>query len=139
VDPAFVTLNVGDTQTVAAAVYDQYNDEMSGVQVNWSSSNPAVATVDSTRKITAVAASTAVVAAAFGGLNADVNVTMSQDELPPTITDDADGEWHNTVQILHLSAVDDMSGIAKTMYLVNSGEWLEGDTVFIVDQGIQEY
>ncbi|WP_052702972.1 Ig-like domain-containing protein [Paenibacillus beijingensis] len=77
VDPASATLNVGASQSAQATVYDQNNEVMNGIQVNWSSSDPAVATVDATGTITAVAAGTAVVTAAYGNLSADINVTVN--------------------------------------------------------------
>ncbi|MFC3797963.1 sugar-binding protein [Cohnella sp. GCM10012308] len=76
VDPAAVALPVGGTASVTAAVYDQNNAAMSGVQIAWSSSDPAVAAVDATGTITAVSAGTSVVQAAYGGLTANVAVTV---------------------------------------------------------------
>lgn len=76
VDQSSVNLTVGGTATVTASVYDQNNEVMSDVQAVWSSSNPAVADVDSTGNITAVSTGTTVLQAAYGGLTVDVDVTV---------------------------------------------------------------
>ncbi|TCW32615.1 Ig-like protein group 2 [Thermohydrogenium kirishiense] len=72
-----VKLNVGETKTVNATVYDQNNNAMPNINVSWSSSDPTVATVDNTGKITAIAAGTTVVKATYGDLSASVDVTVA--------------------------------------------------------------
>lgn len=76
VDQTEVQMPVGGTVSVTAAVYDQNNTVMSGVQVAWSSSNPAVASVDAAGVITGVSAGTSVVQATYEGLTANVAVNV---------------------------------------------------------------
>ncbi len=77
VNPTVVTMNVGDTQTVTATVYDENDQIINEANVNWSSSEPAVATVDNNGKITAIKPGTTTVNATYGELSAQVNVTVN--------------------------------------------------------------
>ncbi|AIQ58724.1 hypothetical protein PBOR_18600 [Paenibacillus borealis] len=78
VSQAEVILPVGGTASVTTVVYDENNAVMSGVQVAWSSSNPAVAAVDAAGTITGVSAGTSVVQATYEGLVSDVAVTVQE-------------------------------------------------------------
>ena len=72
-----LSLNVGDTQTLAATVTPTYADNKS---ILWSSSNTAVATVSTSGVITAIAAGTATItatAADGGGAVAKCSVTVN--------------------------------------------------------------
>ena len=65
--PESLHLKVGDTGTVSATVLP---DSVTDKTVVWTSSNEAVATVDETGKITAVAAGQADITAICGGVSA---------------------------------------------------------------------
>lgn len=75
-NPASASLSVGSTQTMQATVYDQFGSPLSGTALNWSSSDPAVATVNQTGKVMAVKAGAAVIRASFGSLSATASITV---------------------------------------------------------------
>lgn len=60
VDPDLAQVTVGGTVQLSATLYDDEGDtetEVEGYEVTWSSSNPLIATVDATGKVTGVLAS----------------------------------------------------------------------------------
>lgn len=78
VAPASLALTEGDSSMLTATVAP---DNATNKTVTWTSSNPAVATVDANGKITAVAAGTATITATTedGGKTATCAVTVSHD------------------------------------------------------------
>ncbi len=79
VTPSPVTLaTVGHSQQLTAVVKDQSGTVMTGQKVTWASNALAVATVDTTGKVTAVANGTATVTAASGSASQPVTVTVAQ-------------------------------------------------------------
>ncbi|QHW29837.1 hypothetical protein GZH47_02635 [Paenibacillus rhizovicinus] len=77
VDPAEVTMNAQSVQQVSATVRDQNNSVMNKRNVNWTSSTPAVATVDGSGTITAVSTGSTTVTASYNGLSAAIPVTIN--------------------------------------------------------------
>ena len=74
-----VTLaSVGDTATLAATVVDGLDQALSSPTLVWTSSDTAVAAIDSTGLITSVANGTATVTATSGAASATASVTVSQ-------------------------------------------------------------
>jgi uncharacterized delta-60 repeat protein len=53
----------------------------------------------------------------------------SADSTPPSTTDDAVAGWFNTAQTLHLTAVDDASGVAATYYRIDGATMQQGSAV----------
>jgi hyaluronate lyase len=104
--------------------------------VQWSTGDPNVAVVDETGKVTAVGdgVTTVTVATEDGGFQDTVTVIV--DSQPPLTVDNVMSEWRNTEQTAALQATDELSGVAETWYRVDSGEWTEGNSVAIGDEGI---
>lgn len=53
------------------------------------------------------------------------------DNTPPVSTIELPRYWWNTTVVLEINATDDISGVAKTYYRVDHGEWVEGTTITI--------
>jgi hypothetical protein len=68
---------LGASLQLAASVQDQNGNALSGVTLVWSSSAPAVATVDQTGRVTALSAGPAVIRASAGSVFGDATVTVS--------------------------------------------------------------
>ena len=79
VEPAEATLSaLGDTVRLAAEAFDANGNEVVDPRFSWSSSDAAVATVDSTGLVTAVSAGSATITAAAGGATGTAVVTVVQ-------------------------------------------------------------
>lgn len=77
--PATVTLSyIGASTTVTSKVLDQNGSTMAGAAVSWESETPAVATVTSEGRVTAVSNGTATLRATSGSLSASAAVTVQQ-------------------------------------------------------------
>lgn len=74
--PGDIAMNAQSVQQATAVVLDQNGAVMNKRNVGWTSSDSAVATVDGSGLITAVKAGGTSVAATFGGLSAQVQVTI---------------------------------------------------------------
>ncbi|MCD7954086.1 MAG: Ig-like domain-containing protein [Synergistaceae bacterium] len=68
-------LNIGESKTLTATVKP---DNATYKAVTWTSSDPAVAAVDGTGKVTALSAGTTVVTAKAGGKSATCTVTVAK-------------------------------------------------------------
>jgi uncharacterized protein YjdB len=78
VTPASVTVNNGDeAPTLTARVLDEAAQEIPNVQVAWTSSDPAVAEIDTTGKLTAKKSGEATVTVAAGEVKQDVVVKVA--------------------------------------------------------------
>ena len=69
-------LEVGMSETVTAEVRDQTGAVVSGKAATWSSSSPAVATIDASGTLTAIAAGTSTITATVEGKNGSAIVTV---------------------------------------------------------------
>ncbi len=77
ITPSTVALTaLGATAQLAAEVRDQNGQAMAGVTITWSSGSPAVATVDASGLVTAVANGTATISAAAAGVSGTATVTV---------------------------------------------------------------
>ena len=84
VTPATTNLIVGGTQQMASTVRDSVGAPLTGRVVSWSSSNTAVATVNATGLVTAVATGTAMLTATVEGATGTALVAVGP--LPAAIT-----------------------------------------------------
>ncbi|SFB25255.1 MULTISPECIES: hypothetical protein, partial [unclassified Bacillus (in: firmicutes)] len=60
------------------------------------------------------------------------------DTLPPVTNTDAESQWTTGSQIINLTATDDETGVAKTLYSVNDGSFVEGSTFTIDQEGVNK-
>jgi len=77
VSPPSKTMTVGDTATFSATTKDAQGHVLTGRAIAWSSDNTAVATVDSTGLVTAVAAGSANITATSEGQSGSSAVTVN--------------------------------------------------------------
>lgn len=86
-DPSSVTLLVGRTEQLTATARDASGNAVAGAPLpTWSTSNNAVATVNTAGLVTAVAEGIADVTAAIAGRSATARVTVTQAPLLATVT-----------------------------------------------------
>ena len=69
--------SAGETVQLTATAYDANDQEIPDAEITWSSSDPAVATVDPIGLVTAVANGTATITAAAGDVSMDIEVSVS--------------------------------------------------------------
>ncbi|MCX7569465.1 Ig-like domain repeat protein [Tumebacillus sp. DT12] len=62
--------------------------------------------------------------------------TLYVDNKPPVTVSDASADWTNQDITVTLTATDDQSGVDKTYYAVDGGEFVEGTTIAITEPGI---
>jgi hypothetical protein len=77
VNPDSARLTVGERVPLRAAVKDAAGADMPGVSVTWTSSNAAVAQVDSTGLVRAMAAGSAIIRARAAALGDSVKITVA--------------------------------------------------------------
>ncbi|MCC6316302.1 MAG: Ig-like domain-containing protein [Gemmatimonadaceae bacterium] len=76
ITPDAPAVGVGTTAALTASVLDQNGSPMSGIQVSWSSSNAAIATVNASGVVSGVALGQATITARAGALQSTVLVTV---------------------------------------------------------------
>ncbi|QYZ78745.1 hypothetical protein E2N92_04525 [Methanofollis formosanus] len=76
-DPTTAGMTVGDGRQFTATARNQYGEEIAGTKFTWTSSNNAVATVNATGYVEAVAAGTATITATSGEVSGTAEVTVS--------------------------------------------------------------
>ncbi len=82
VDPSSITFeSPGDTRLLSVTVRDSEGAVMEDAQVGFTSSNPAVATVDGAGLVTALGIGTATIDLTLGELAAEVGVTVEDGEV----------------------------------------------------------
>jgi len=92
VTPSTATLDVGQTVQLTATPRDAAGNALAGRSVAWTSGNTAVATVNSSGRVTGVAAGSAVIKATSEGVNGAATVTVTAVPVasvtvsPPTAT-----------------------------------------------------
>jgi len=79
VTPKTITLNVNDTITFNATALDQNGQPMTVSEINWTSSNETVGTIDTSGVFTALAVGTTEITATSGNVSGTANVTVSED------------------------------------------------------------
>jgi hypothetical protein len=82
ISPAVVTLGVGQTFLLTADVTDPLGQKPSAPNVNWSSSNPQVATVNANGLISGVGPGTVTISASYQGQEGTALVTVNGVEPP---------------------------------------------------------
>src|SRR5204863_239008 len=91
VTPASATIQVGQTQQLAATLKDASGNTLSGRAVSWSSSNSSVASVSSSGLVTGIAAGSAVITATSEGKSGRATLTLvappPSPGAPGTVTD----------------------------------------------------
>ena len=78
VSPTSSSLQLGGTAQLSAVTRDASNNVLSGRVVTWASGNTAIATVNSTGLVTAVAAGTTSIAATSEGHSGSASITVAQ-------------------------------------------------------------
>ncbi len=118
---------LGESQQLTATVRDQNGTAMSGQTITWSTADSAVATVNVTGLVTAVANGMAAITAASGSLNAFIDATVAQ---APGQMSIASGD----AQMATVGVVLPDSLVA--VVADNQGNVLDGTSVtFLVTQG----
>ncbi|WP_332449058.1 Ig-like domain-containing protein [Methanoculleus sp.] len=77
VTPSEITFGPGDTATFTATALDQFGDIMTGANVTWTSSDPAVGTIGTDGVFTALADGMTTVTATAGNMTGEATVTVA--------------------------------------------------------------
>src|SRR5439155_1490879 len=83
VTPGSATIQVGQTQQLAATLKDASGNTLSGRAVSWTSSNPSVASVSGSGLVTGLAAGSAVITAMSEGKTGTATLTVVAPPPPP--------------------------------------------------------
>ncbi|MFC0211829.1 OmpL47-type beta-barrel domain-containing protein [Paenibacillus chartarius] len=75
---------------------------------------------------------------AAGNAEAAQFIDVSIDRTPPVTTASAPAGWSKDEVTVSLTAEDSGSGVAKTYYSVNGGEYVEGTTVKLSQEGVSK-
>jgi large repetitive protein len=71
-----------------------------------------------------------------GNRESDKSATVKIDLTAPETTTNASDDWKTSAVNLTFTAIDRLSGIAKTYYSVDSGDYAEGEAVKIAEEGV---
>jgi len=87
IKPPEATLEVGETKEFAATALDQDGNEISGLEIAWTSSDETIGTIgEATGLFTALAAGTTTITATAGDRSAEATVTVTaEDPIEPVI------------------------------------------------------
>jgi uncharacterized protein YjdB len=123
--PANASLSVGGTFTFTAEARDDAGTPLAGRLFTWTSSNPQVATVNSSGRVTAQSAGAAIISAEVDGQVGLASVNVAGTIAQPTITVSPSSSTINREQTVQLTAVyRDGSG-----QVVNrTFQWYSSDT-----------
>ncbi|HSU16257.1 beta strand repeat-containing protein [Longimicrobium sp.] len=88
VSPASDSVNVGETKQFTATLLDLHGNPVTGPTVTWTSSNPAVATIDATGLATGVDAGTVTITASIGYASGTATLKVIQPNTPPVANAD---------------------------------------------------
>jgi hypothetical protein len=128
VTPQHPSIRAGATRQLAAVVRSGAGAPQDGA-VQWSSSNPSVATVSAAGVVTGVAAGTTTITASSGGRSGSTAVTVGSgqgDDIPPTLTgfslpvDSVDVTSKADSAVVVFTADDDGSPIGRTFARLRS-------------------
>lgn len=89
VSPAVDSINVGETAQFTATCTDLHGNTVPCPATTWTSSNPAVATVNGSGLATGVSAGTVIITASIGYASGTATLTVINPNTPPTANDDA--------------------------------------------------
>jgi hypothetical protein len=84
VNPPSTSVGTGSSVTLQALVVDSLGSPVQGANVTWSSSNPAVATVDQSGTVSAAAAGSVTINAASSGKTGAASIAVSGSAPPPS-------------------------------------------------------
>lgn len=70
-----------------------------------------------------------------GNIGETKQLSVKIDKTTPQTADNAPEGWQANDVSVKLTATDATSGIAKTLYRINSGEWIEGAAVALTESG----
>ena len=141
-DKTSLDLTVGDSATLNAKVEPE---NATYPTVIWTSSNPNVATVDSTGKVTALKPGTAKITASAGGKTATCTVTVSREPVIPepngiTVTQPANGTLKvnpsngSAGTLITVTATPDKG--YELAYITVDGEKISGNTFRMPDKAV---
>jgi hypothetical protein len=88
VAPPVDSINVGETSQFTATLIDLHGNVTTGPAVTWSSSNPAVATINASGLATGVAPGTVTITASLGYVSGTAQLTVVQPNTPPVANAD---------------------------------------------------
>jgi len=126
--------SVGATATLTAVVRNANHEAIPGVAVSWTSSNPAMATVDPTTGLaTAVANGTVTITAHAGTLTGSTAVTVLQAPFSITIVPPTDTLRSLSATGQYTAVVKDAGGFVIAAPVVN---WISTNAA-VVDLGLQ--
>ena len=121
VEPDGITLAIDETTQFEATALDQFGNEMTGVEFEWTCSDETVGTIDDTGLFTAKAAGTATITASADGKSGEATVTVTDEEpvarsitvtpSNPTLATDATEQFEATVRD---QFDNEMTGVAVT-------------------------
>jgi uncharacterized protein YjdB len=83
VSPASATVQIGSTQQLSATTRDASNNVLTGRVVTWSSADPSLASVNTSGRVTAVAAGTVQITATSEGKTGSSSITVPTPPPPP--------------------------------------------------------
>ena len=139
VNPASATLTaLEETVRFTADVRDQNGQVMAGTAVAWASSDAAVAAVDASGLVTAVANGSATITATAGSISGTAEVTVAQEIATVTVTPPADTlvALGDTVRLTAEATDANGHGVVGVMEF----EWSSNDTLVaqVDDSGLVE-
>ena len=107
---------IGESVSFTAAVHDKNGNPISGARVTWSSSNPAVASVNEDGKVTAINHGSVEITATSGDLTASVPVRVTipspDRDLLVALYNALDGpNWNNSTNWLSEAPLDEWHGV----------------------------
>ena len=122
--PSATLTEVGETVQLAATVYDTNDEIIAGALVAWSSSVPAVATVDADGLVTSVSNGTAQITATSGGVPASATISVEiEDPEPPPPPPEPSDDREALIAFYHATGGPQWTN--RTNWLTDAplGEW----------------
>ncbi|WP_171631642.1 OmpL47-type beta-barrel domain-containing protein [Paenibacillus plantarum] len=128
VEAAQTNMAEGETQTLSAhGLTANGFIDVSGKAV-WHSSDPSSVTVDTYGTVKAIGEGNAVIQASYGPFVGSIAITVTADKAPPLTSaavspgqPDGQNGWYVSPVTVSLSAVDNLSEVAKTEYSLDGG------------------
>lgn len=114
------------SQTVVSGIYSDFSNAPISSGVQYESSNNQVASIDAASGlVTAVSAGDTVITAAYGGMQDQYHLVVTDSTPPVTtaqISETGQNGWFRSNATVTLSATDDFSGVLKTEYRLAADE-----------------
>jgi len=136
VSPASGTLDAGQSLQLSATIRDEYGNEITGTEPEWSSSSPGVASVNASGLVSAQGEGSAQITAAAGGASGSAQITVEPDLTVTLEKTGGDGQTGTVASALAQSLqvrVTDASGsglegVAVAWSVTGGGGSLSADT-----------